>query len=149
MWVEVLSGYTGSVPVTYAASKRMQPLHREYWRRYLGASNIFVESKTRTYHGRLAAGRQTAGRPGRAGPGRTGRRRVGSPRRQPTLLSSRASKTIVLNDSSEARTTEFICKSTEEQNRRLTTGSSAVYHWDRERSSFLAADQCTDAYLSL
>ena len=39
---------------------------------------------------------------------------------------------------------------TEEQNPRLTSGSSEVYQRDRERSSFLAAaDQCTDAYLSL
>ena len=31
----------------------------------------------------------------------------------------------------------------------LTSGSSPVYHRDRERSSLLALDQCTDAYLSL
>ena len=37
----------------------------------------------------------------------------------------------------------------EEQNYRLTTGLSAVYHWDRERSSLLAVDQCTDAYVAL
>ena len=32
---------------------------------------------------------------------------------------------------------------------RLTRGSSPVYHRDRERSSFLAAGYCADAYLSL
>ena len=32
---------------------------------------------------------------------------------------------------------------------RLTTGLSAVYHRDEKRSSFLDADECTDAYLSL
>ena len=32
---------------------------------------------------------------------------------------------------------------------RLTTVSSAVYQRDEKRSLFLAADQCTDAYLSL
>ena len=36
-----------------------------------------------------------------------------------------------------------------EQNPRLTTGLSAVYHQDEKRSSFLAVDQWTDAYLSL
>ena len=33
-----------------------------------------------------------------------------------------------------------------EQNQRLTTGLSAVYQRDEKRSSFLAADQWTDAY---
>ena len=37
-------------------------------------------------------------------------------------------------------------KRMEEQNPRLTTGSSAVCQQDRERSSFLAAGHCTDAY---
>ena len=32
---------------------------------------------------------------------------------------------------------------------RFIRGLPAVYQRDRERSSFLAADQCTDAYLSL
>ena len=59
-----------------------------------------VESKTRTYHGRVGAAQRTAGRRGGAGQSRTGRRRVGSPRRQPSLLPSRQSKTNVLNDSS-------------------------------------------------
>ena len=36
-----------------------------------------------------------------------------------------------------------------EQNLRLTTGSSPVYKRDEKRSFFLAADQWTDAYLSL
>ena len=35
-----------------------------------------------------------------------------------------------------------------EQSPRLTTGSSPVYYQDDGRSSFLAADQGTDAYLS-
>ena len=37
----------------------------------------------------------------------------------------------------------------EEQNPLLTRSFSAAYHRDRERSSFLAADQCTDACSSL
>ena len=44
----------------------------------------------------------------------------------------------------QARTNEILCKPMEEQNPRLTRGSSAVYQQDRERSSFLAADQSTD-----
>ena len=49
----------------------------------------------------------------------------------------------------EKRTKEISLKPMEEPNPRLTRRSSAVYHWGHERSSFLAADQCTDAYLSL
>ena len=85
-------------------------------------TRLFVESETGTYHGRPGAGRRTAGRRGEAGPGRTGRRRVGSPRRQPSLLlsrASRASKTTVLNDSPEARTNEILCKLIEEHNEPL------------------------------
>ena len=58
-------------------------------------------------------------------------------------------KTTVLNVSSQARTKEILCKPVEEQNVRLTRGLSPVYHRDRERSSLLAVDQRTDAYLSL
>ena len=55
----------------------------------------------------------------------------------------------VLHVSSEARTKEILCKPMEEQSPRLTAGLSPVYQRDEKRSSFLAADQCTDAYLSL
>ena len=75
-----------------------------------GVTGKLVESKAPTYHGRVGAGRRTAGRWGRARRARTGRRWVGSPRKRPTLLLSRASRTTVLNDFSEARTTETICK---------------------------------------
>ena len=67
-----------------------------------------VESKTRTYHGRIGSGRREAGRRGGAGPGRTGRRRVGLPRTQPSLLPPSVSKTSVLNVSSRARTKEIL-----------------------------------------
>ena len=63
--------------------------------------------------------------------------RVGSPRTQPSLLPPKASKTIVLNVSSEARTKESLCKPKEEHNERLTRGLSAVYPRDDGRSSFL------------
>ena len=65
------------------------------------------------------------------------------------FLPSRASKTIVVNDFSEARTNEILCKPTEKQNPRLTSGSSAVYQRDGKRSSFLAVDHCTVAHVSL
>ena len=71
---------------------------------------LFVQPKTRTYHGRVGAGRPTAERRSEARPGMTGRRRDGSPRRRPTLLAPRASsqsKTTVLHDSSKARTNEI------------------------------------------
>ena len=45
--------------------------------------------------------------------------------------------------------TQILYKSMEEQSPRLTRGLFAVYLRDEGHSSFLAADQCTDAYLSL
>ena len=64
----------------------------------------------RTYHRRIEAGWRTAGRRGKAGHGRAavgaGSRQNSSPRGQ-SLVRSKASKTHVLNDSSEARTSEI------------------------------------------
>ena len=60
-----------------------------------------------------------------------------------------ASKKRRFNVSPEARTSEILCKPTEEQNQRLTTGLSAVYHRDEKRALFLAAEQWNDAFLSL
>ena len=100
-----------------------------------------VDSKTRKCNGRVGSGR-TAGRRGGVG-------QNSSSRRQATLVPFKVSKTRRLNVSPEARTTHIVCKTMEEQNLRLTRGLSAVYQRDRERSSFLAADQCTDACLSL
>ena len=72
------------------------------------------------------SGRGGARRGGGAGPGRTRRRQNGSPRRQLSLVPSKASKTRVLNISPEARTSEILCKAVEEPNPRLTSGLSAV-----------------------
>ena len=68
-----------------------------------------------------------ARRGGGAGSGRTGCQQNCSPRGQSFFLLSKASKTRRLNVSLEARTNEILCKSMEEQNPRLTSGSSAVY----------------------
>ena len=86
-----------------------------------------VESKTRTYHGRVGSGRTAGRRGGGAGSGRTGRRQNISPRRQASLVPSKASKTRRLNVSPEARTSEFRCKPMEEHNDRLTSGLCPVY----------------------
>ena len=64
----------------------------------------------------------------------SGKRRRSRARREPSFANLRLSSKP---------------KSTEEQNVRLTTGLSAVYPRDDGLSSFLAADQWTDAYLSL
>ena len=80
-----------------------------------------------------------AGRGG-AGRGGSGRRQVCSPSRQLSHLPSWESKTTVLDDFSETRTNEILCKPIEEQNPRLTTGLCAISPWD---------DQWTDAYVSL
>ena len=95
------------------------------------------------------ASRLGAARDGAAERGRAVYRRVARARTEPSFLLPRASNTTVGNDPSETRTSEIPCKRTGYQNNRLTTGSSAFYHWDCERFSFLAADQCTVAHLSL
>ena len=89
---------------------------------------VFDLSSPRPGHTTGGAGRDGAGRSGvgGAGQGGLGRRRVCSLWRQPTLLLSRESKTTVLDDSSEARTNEILCKPMEEQSPRLTTGLCAV-----------------------
>ena len=92
---------------------------------------------------------RSARRSGGAGSGRTGCQQNYSPRKQTSLVPSKASKKRRFNVSPEARTSEILCKPTEEQNQRLTSGLSAVYHRDEKRSLFLAADQWTDAFLSL
>ena len=81
-------------------------------------------------HGRVAVERHTAGWRGRTGRGRTRRRRVDSPRRRPTLSPSRASKTTVLNFSSEAQTNDILCKPVEGQSMRFTRGNTtALRSW--------------------
>ena len=84
-------------------------------------ANQSVESKTRTYHGRVGVAQGRA-----AGPGRTGSRRIGSLRRQPSLVPSKASYRPVLNDSSEARTNEITFKPMGEQKPKLPSGLPAA-----------------------
>ena len=111
---------------------------------------IIYQSNPKPEHISGGSGRAAHGRAaGRGGLGRMGRRSVCSHRTQPSLVLSWASKTIVLNNSSEARAREILCKPSGEQNVRLTSGLRPVYRRDEKRSLFLAADQCTDAYLSL
>ena len=107
-----------------------------------------VEPKTRTYLGRVGTGNHG----GMEGPGGDGQHKTPTGRfaqeKQP-LLPSRRWKNDLLGVSLEAPTKETLCKPMEEQNPRLTRGLSAVYHRGEKRSSFLDADQWTDAYLSL
>ena len=63
-----------------------------------------------------------ARRGGGAESGRTGRRQNISPRRQASLVPSKASKTRRLIVSPEARSSEILCKPVEEHSDRLTTG---------------------------
>ena len=95
-----------------------------------------VESKTRTYHGRVGAARRTARRRGGAGTGRTGRRRFGSPKMDPSLVFSRQWGETLLGVSLEARTDEFLHKPVAEQNERLTSGLSAFFS-ARPRALFI------------
>ena len=64
-----------------------------------------------------------SGPAGWTGRGKTKRGRAGSPRKQPSLFSSRASRTNP-NVSPKARTNEFLCKPMQEKTQ-LTTGLSA------------------------
>ena len=68
-----------------------------------------------------------ARRSGRAGSGRIGCQQNYSPRKQRSLVPSKASKKRRFNVSPEAQTNEILCKPTEKQNQRLTTSSSPVY----------------------
>ena len=72
------------------------------------------------------SGRGSARRGGEAGSGRIGRRQNSSPRRQASLVPSKASKTRRLNISPEARASETRFRPMEEHNGRLTSGLSAV-----------------------
>ena len=88
-------------------------------------SHAFIESKTRTHHGRVEAGQRTAGRRGGTERGRTERRQFSSPKRRASLLPPKASRTPVLNIFTQARTHEMLCKPTQKQNFRFTTDSFA------------------------
>ena len=65
------------------------------------------------------------GAPGGAGSGKIGCQQKYSPRKQKSTVLSKASRKHRFNVSPEARTTEILCKPTEEQNDRLTRGLSA------------------------
>ena len=84
-------------------------------------------SSPKPEHTTGGSGRRGARRGSAAGPGRKGRRHVGWPRSKPSLQPARVSWTTVLNIPLQARTKEILCKPMEEQNPRLTRGSSAVY----------------------
>ena len=90
-----------------------------------------------------------AWRGGGAGSGRTGCQQNCSPRRQGSLVLSKASKNRHLTVSLKERTIKICLNRMREQNQRLTRDLCALYQRDRERSSFLAADQWTDDFLSL
>ena len=60
-------------------------------------------------------------------PRRKGPRRSGSPRGHLSFVPNKGPKRTLVNDSSEARTKEILCKPVQEQNPRLTRGLSAVY----------------------
>ena len=123
-------------------------VHARHVREELLATVQPVESKTRTHNRRVGSARRRAD----GGAGRRwaeqgadisvalGANRPAGPPAHCKQLSW---------TTSEARTKEILCKPTEERNDRLTRGLSAVYQRDRERSSLLAVDKCTVAYLSL
>ena len=104
---------------------------------------LLVESEARTYHGRVGPGRK-AGRRG-------GATQDGTPTEQ---YAQETSDPCTFQGIDETML-ECFSRSTNkrnqmrEQNLQLTTGFSAVYQQDCECSSFLAADQWTDALLSL
>ena len=86
------------------------------------ASVVFTEtnlSNPKPGHTTGGSGR-SARRSGRAGSGKIGCQQNYSPRKQKSTVPSKASKKRRFNVSPEARTSEILCKPTEEQNQRLT-----------------------------
>ena len=116
-------------------------LARDAWRR--------AESKTWTHYGSVGSGRHAAGRQVGAGLGRTARCRVDPAKSQTSFFVLEQIERQVPDVFSEARTNNIELKPMEERNECLTNGLSAVYPQDRNNYLFLAADKCTDAYLSL
>ena len=126
--------------------------------RFLSLQTIFMQpmsekrvcnlSNPKPGHTRSVSGR-SAQRSGRAGSGKIKCKQNYAPRKQKSTVPSKASKKRRFNVSPETRTSEILCKPTEEQNQRLTTGLSAVYHRDEKRALFLAAEQWNDALLCL
>ena len=106
-----------------------------------------VECKTQTNHGQVESGR-TAARRNRAGQDDTPTEQHA--RIQPPLVLPKASKTSLLNDSPEARTSKIAFKPNAGTKLPVDNRSvivfSAVYFRDKKRSSFLAADQRTDTF---
>ena len=106
----------GCWPVNRRVFVSVTPFHarhiREYshsWSSIVLLRIVLVESKTRTYHGRVEAARRTAGRRGGAKAGEMGCRQVGSPRIQPSLLFFNQSKNTLFGMSREARSIDFLC----------------------------------------
>ena len=85
----------------------------------------------------------------RRGPAKSGANRITRPGNKKSTVPFKAPKKRRFNVSPEARTGEIQCKPTEEQNQQLTTGLSVVDQRDEKRALFLAAEQWTDAFLSL
>ena len=138
--------------------------HPSYYRRfddskiwqYIGCVTCRVQNPDIPRAGRVGAhggSGRGARRGGGAESGRTGCQQNISPRRRPSLVPSKASNSRRLNGFPEARTSEIKCKpnagTKSPIDPRLTRGLSPVYHRDEKRSLFLAADQWTDAFLSL
>ena len=81
-------------------------------------SNLWNPKPVHTMGG---SGRR-ARRSGRAESGKIGRQQNYSPRKRTSTVPSKASRKRRFNVSPEARTSEILCKPTEEQNQRLTRG---------------------------
>ena len=94
-----MQGMSGKTTLTNSMSAAIEQIH-----------SVHVNlSNPKPGHTTGGSGRG-ARRGGGAGPGRTGRRQNSSPRRQASLVPSKASKTRLLNVSPEARTSEILCK---------------------------------------
>ena len=83
-----------------------------------------------------------------SGAGRSQAGPIASPKRQMSLLPSEALGGNELNSISEARTSEIPLRSNNRRRHKIRA-SPAFDPQDQKRSSLLAADQWTDAFLSL
>ena len=118
------------------------------WIRQVGVYTCRVQNPNIPPAGRVWAHGGAAGR-GRAG--RDADRTVRPGNKRPSYPPRHRRR--LLNVPPKARTNKILCKPSagtkSAVEKRFIRGLSAVYHRDEKRSSFLAADQWTDAFLSL
>ena len=121
MWCGVMSSHVTS---RHAMSSNEITTHTKHSRQPFSLLTCRIQNPDTLRAGRIGAAHGEAARWGGAGKDGTLSGRSGQKTTHPLAL--QRIEDTVLDVSSEARTKEILCKPMEEQNPRLTTGSSAV-----------------------